>query len=86
MATTLEETKEQLLRAVAEVVAESEKRTEANVAESTAALGAEIAKLRTDVHRVDDRITTAERNLRSDLNNMQQTILAAIDKLANPPK
>ena len=62
MATTLEETKEQL---VAEVVAESEKRTEANVAESTAGLGAELAKLRTDVHRLDDRTVVAAGHGRS---------------------
>jgi len=82
---TLEETKEELLRAVAEVVAESEQRTEGKLGD----LRAEVAKLRTDIAateaRITEKVSTSESHLRSDLNDMEQRILAAIDRLANPP-
>lgn len=94
MATTLEETKEQLLRAVAEIVAESgieQVGTRLDkIEDQIGSVRGDLAKLQTEVARIDakidDRIGTAERNLRSDMNNMEQRILAAIDKLVNPLK
>ena len=88
MATTLEdldrrvtalekaaEAEKNIVRAVSEIVAGSEQR-----------LRAEMADLRADVGRLADRQSAAEHRFTDLLNERFDAVMVVLDKLANPPK
>ncbi len=69
------ETEKNIVRAVSEIVSESEKRVRAQMSD-----------MKADIGRLADRIGATERRSTDLLNERFDAILVAIDRLHNPPK
>jgi predicted nucleic acid-binding Zn-ribbon protein len=87
--TTLEDL-DRRVDAMHRVIAESEVRLKAEVTATELRLGAKISetelRLENRLSGIDQRIAAAQRETTGLLNDFRQEILAAIDRLANPPK
>jgi hypothetical protein len=69
-------TEREIVRAVSEVFAESERRLQTQISTSIDA----------SEKRVREAISAAQRETASQMNDFEQRIMAALDRLANPPR
>jgi hypothetical protein len=76
------ETEKNIVRAVSEIVSESEKRVRAQMS----GMKEQMADMKADIGRLADRIGATERRFTDLLNERFDAILVAIDRRHNPPK
>jgi hypothetical protein len=73
-------------RAVAEIVSESEQRLRADMSRLREDTFGEMAKLRTDMLALTERVSDSERRFVDLLNDRFDQVMVAFDRSQNPPK
>jgi chromosome segregation ATPase len=73
-------------RAVAEIVSDSERRLGTEMQSMRAEISGLRAEVKAETQRLDERIGASERRVVDTLNDRFDQVMAALDKLANPPR
>jgi hypothetical protein len=79
------EREQTLERAVAGVVAESERRVRAEMSELRTEMRTEMSELRTEMSRLTEVVSATERRMVDTLNDRFDAVMTALDRRHNPP-